>query len=111
MTGEYHDPSVPTGQENQDNAKTPFPSARYFQIHFEHLESLLATTRQEVASLREHLEEIGKLLLDSPKTVNDSPRSPRRAQKPSVAHQEQEEPMENPQNGPSLQLRMTPASK
>jgi hypothetical protein len=58
-------PSKPKGRRAADRAATPdepeFPSVRYFQIHFEHLEGLLLDTRQHLDALRQQLSEVRQM--------------------------------------------------
>ncbi|ASF47410.1 hypothetical protein [Methylovulum psychrotolerans] len=47
---------------NGPGAEPKFPAARYFQVHFEHLQAQLEDTRQSLAGLHEQLAELnGKL--------------------------------------------------
>jgi hypothetical protein len=38
-----------------------FPSARYFQIHFEHLEGLLLDTKQHLDALKQPISEVRQI--------------------------------------------------
>lgn len=46
--------------------RSEFPSARYFQIHFEYLEDLLGEARQSLESLRQQVAEFRQNTDDSP---------------------------------------------
>jgi hypothetical protein len=46
----------PPSNENHDQAK--FPAARYFQIHFEHLESQLNDTRQCLEKMQQQMADL-----------------------------------------------------
>ena len=46
----------PPSNENQDQAK--FPAARYFQIHFEHLETQLNDTRQCLEKMQQQMADL-----------------------------------------------------
>lgn len=50
----------PISTDGQDKPK--FPSPRYFQIHFEHLESQLAETRQSLQAMQSQMADLTILL-------------------------------------------------
>ena len=43
--------------ENEETGRAEFPSARYFQIHFEHMEGLLDETKRCLEALKRQLVE------------------------------------------------------
>jgi hypothetical protein len=43
---------------NEAPATTEFPSARYFQIHFEHMEGQLQETNHSLANLQQQVAEL-----------------------------------------------------
>ena len=55
-------PSKPKGRQAMDrdtaSHEPEFPSARYFQIHFEHLEGLLLDTRQHLEALKQQVSDV-----------------------------------------------------
>ncbi len=48
---------VNRGAESNETIRAEFPSARYFQIHFEHMEGLLDETKRCLESLKRQLAE------------------------------------------------------
>jgi prefoldin subunit 5 len=58
-------PRKPNGRPAMDKAfaheEAEFPSARYFQIHFEHLEGLLLDTKQHLDALKQQISEVRQM--------------------------------------------------
>ncbi|MDD5037280.1 MAG: hypothetical protein PHE55_21345 [Methylococcaceae bacterium] len=59
--------------ENRLASRPEFPSARYFQIHFEHLESLLNETRRCLEILKQQVEEAQAVEAAPPPPPEDRP--------------------------------------
>lgn len=73
----------PNGTRASDHGETkgpPFPSARYFQIHFEYIEELLGEARRCLEALRQQV-------ADFQRNADDDPgkKSGREGRKPSSA--------------------------
>lgn len=59
-----------TPQVRESSGKPEFPTARYFQIHFEHLESQLDETRHCLQSLQQQVAELYlRLSVQSPELI------------------------------------------
>ena len=60
------EPSKPNGRRAPGNGvahnEPEFPTARYSQIHFEHLEGLLLDTRQHLDLLKQQISEVRQVV-------------------------------------------------
>ncbi|NOS75936.1 MAG: hypothetical protein HOP36_15660 [Methyloglobulus sp.] len=56
---------------NEAPAKPEFPSARYFQVHFEHLESQQDETKRCLEKLQQHMAELyQRMAMLTPDLIN-----------------------------------------
>jgi hypothetical protein len=96
MTIERDKSGAGVKRRQRQEPAVPFPSARYFQIHFEYLESLVTATRKEVETLNEGLEAIRKALADGPDMAKALPPEPEGAKACAAAPRQSREIKEKP---------------